>query len=223
MSHIVYRPLPAWTDPVSTPAGHQFKAGWTDTVDILRREVDMIQAGWDDVPIVLQVDADERAMRRDGGIRADAKVRTRGVVVSFDSKHGPLRYACDTFESQWYGQMPSWQANVRAVALGLEALRKVSRYGIAGRGEQYTGWAQIGTGMPPISAVDRMTAGEAVGIVGRWRHHPTEFLDDSIRRNVSGCVDTLYKRGAKVLHPDAGGDADDFKRLVLARNLLVNL
>lgn len=222
MSRILFRPLPAWTDPVSEPIGHQFKAAWSDTVELLRREVDMLNGRWDDVEIVLQVDADERGMRRDGGIRADAKVASRGVVVSFMSKHGPLRYACDTFESHWYGQMPSWQTNVRAVALGLEALRKVSRYGIGQRGEAYAGWSQIGTGML-AGSVDRMTADEAVDVLGRWRHTPIEFLNDSIRRNVNGVVDVLYRRAAKVLHPDAGGDGDEFKRLAMARNLLVNL
>jgi hypothetical protein len=34
----------------------------------------------------------------------------------------------------------TWQDNLRAVALGLEALRRVERYGIAQRGEQYAGW-----------------------------------------------------------------------------------
>jgi hypothetical protein len=227
VSRILFRPLPVWTDPVSTPTGHQFKAGWSDTVEILKREVDTLNGarpGWTtDAEIVLQVDSDERNMRRDGGIRADARVNSRGVVVSFTSKHGPLRYACDTFEASWWGQMPSWQANVRAIALGLEALRKIDRYGIAGRGEQYTGWAQLGTGMPPIRTVTRMTADEAVDVIGRWRHHPTEFLNDAIRRNLNGVVDQLYKRAAKVLHPDAGGDADEFKRVVMARNLLVNL
>lgn len=33
-----------------------------------------------------------------------------------------------------------WQHNVRSIALGLEALRAVDRYGISRRGEQYAGF-----------------------------------------------------------------------------------
>lgn len=148
-ARIVFRPLPAWTDPVTQPRqSHNFKASWSDTVDLLRREVGMLTDRWDS-DVILQVQTDERALRRDGGIRADAKVCGPGVVVSFESRHGPLRYACDTFEATYWRQAPGWQANVRAVALGLEALRKVDRYGIASRGEQYVGFAPLDAG-PPI-------------------------------------------------------------------------
>lgn len=44
--------------------------------------------------------------------------------------------------SSWYGEV-DWQINLRAIALGLEALRKLDRYGITSRGEQYTGWRAI--------------------------------------------------------------------------------
>jgi hypothetical protein len=40
----------------------------------------------------------------------------------------------------------TWQDNLRAIALGLEALRKVDRYGITKNSEQYTGWKQLEAG-----------------------------------------------------------------------------
>jgi hypothetical protein len=43
--------------------------------------------------------------------------------------------------------MDDWQHNVRAIALGLEALRKVDRYGITRRGEQYAGWKALPAGI----------------------------------------------------------------------------
>ena len=72
--------------------------------------------------------------------RANASPKSPAVVIAFESKHGPLQYATDAFTH--------WQANVRAVALGLEALRRVERYGITKHGEQYTGWKQLGSGTP---------------------------------------------------------------------------
>jgi hypothetical protein len=58
-----------------------------------------------------------------------------------------LLTADDTFQFA-VDMFPSWQDNLRAIALGLEALRKVERYGIANRGEQYAGWAQLTAGGP---------------------------------------------------------------------------
>src|SRR5947208_1880483 len=77
----------------------------------------------------------ESDIRLDGRPRARAVASHPGVVLAFDSRHGPLKYAVDTFDR--------WQDNLRAIALGLEHLRAVDRYGVTRRGEQYTGWRQI--------------------------------------------------------------------------------
>src|ERR1700675_3855774 len=79
--------------------------------------------------LVFQIDVRESEIRLDGLPSARARPNDPAVIVSFDSKHGPLRYFCDQFTD--------WQDNIRAIALGLEALRKVERYGITHRGEQY--------------------------------------------------------------------------------------
>lgn len=214
MTAIVFRPLPAWTDAVTQHRrAHQFKASWTDTVALLRREVEMLNDRSFNGVIVLQVQADESAMRRDGGIRADAKVRGPGVIVSFESRHGPLRYACDRFTDAWYGQAPGWQANIRAIALGLEALRAVSRYGIGERGEAYAGWAQLSR---PMGAA--MTVEDAATFLLRFQLHPDEFTRTALRRTDVRTV--LYRRAAARLHPDRNGDADEFRRLTDAHQLL---
>jgi hypothetical protein len=90
----------------------------------------------------LEIAIEPEMFRLDGRPRAGAKASHPGVVLSFKSLAlgKDLRYATDRF---W-----SWQDNLRAVALGLEALRKVERYGIANRGEQYAGWAQLPAGGP---------------------------------------------------------------------------
>jgi hypothetical protein len=215
MTRIIFRPLPAWTDPVTHPRqGHRFKAAWSDTVDILKREVEHLCDVWNP-DVILQVQADEAALRRDGGIRADAKVRDPGIIVSFDSRHGPLRYACDTFESHYWGDMPGWQANVRAVALGLQALRTVDRYGITARGEQYVGFTAL-----PASEEDArmMTVDQAVEFILRFRNHSAEFNERDLRRTAVRTV--LYRRAAAKLHPDRNGDAAEFRMLSDARRLL---
>jgi hypothetical protein len=153
-------------------------------------------------------------MRKDGGIYANAKVNSPGVVVSFDSVHGPLRYACDTFDDDRnWRRMPGWQANVRAIALGLEALRRVSRYGIGSRGEAYTGWAQL-----PAAPGPKMTINDACLFMLRFARSPDEFGRNDLRRTDVRSV--LYRRAAAQLHPDRNGDADEFRRLTAAHSLL---
>lgn len=218
---IMYRPMVRWADPVTDPrVDSPFKSGWTDTLDLLRREVDMLSISRDE-DCVIEVDTAGGNIRADGGMRADAKVIFDGVIVSFDSRFGPLRYATDTFRrASWQSnRMAGWQCNVRAIALGLEALRKVDRYGISRRGEQYTGWKALGSGVP-MPAV-QMTWDEACrvledgaclapGVVSKHRS------DNSFLAHVA----VAYRRAALKSHPDVGGDPEVFKRVTEARDLL---
>ena len=73
------------------------------------------------------------------------------MIVNLDTRHGPMRYPSGRFYAQWSGDMPGWQANVRAVALTLESLRAVDRYGVSQHGEQYRGWQALPAGDGPTS------------------------------------------------------------------------
>lgn len=141
--------------PVARPArrqrlrgAHLFRASWQNTLDLLDRELEHLQAR----NVVLQIDVPEAAVRLDGMLRSTAPDPAfPGVRVAFESVHGPLTYATDAYERQYSDGLKGWQANVRAIALGLEALRAVDRYGVSRRGEQYRGWRQLeaGTGSAP--------------------------------------------------------------------------
>lgn len=126
------RPILMWPGAkTKRPRRSAFKASWSQTSALLRCELAHLRA----TQPVIELEVSEGDCRNDGWLRASARPRSPGVIVSFGSKHGPLRYPCDTFTD--------WQHNVRAIALGLEALRKVDRYGIAALGQQYTGFAQL--------------------------------------------------------------------------------
>ncbi len=133
MTRLEIQPIGNWTDPVTKGRASQyrFRATWTDTLDLLIGEAEQLGA----TLVVLQVDCAPGDIRRDGMLYAKARVGFPGVRVSFDSRHGPLTYATDAYET--------WQANVRALALALQALRAVDRYGVTRRGQQYTGWLAI--------------------------------------------------------------------------------
>lgn len=205
----VIRPLGPWLEPVTAnrTGSHRFKAKWADTLDLLAKETDLLGAN----QVILQIDVTDGELRRDGMLRANARVNFPGVRVAFDSVHGPLTYATDTYEQQYGWALPSWQANIRAIALALEALRAVDRYGVSGRGEQYRGWNAI------AARPATMTVEQAAEFLAHWAGG--QFTADAVRRSADVRA-SAYKAAARKAHPDAGGDADTFSRLTLARELL---
>lgn len=119
----------------------QFSASWGMTVELLARELVMLDAR----AIVIELDIRTQDWRIDGLPRANAVANSPAVRVTFTSKWGPLRY--ETAEYQ------HWQDNVRAIAKSMEALRMVDRYGVSKRGEQYRGWKALPTGTDPADAI----------------------------------------------------------------------
>lgn len=132
---ITFRPLPVWPHQATRNRPYsRFDTPYPKTVEPLVREVEAL-GGRD---IVLGVGLDERDIRLDGQPRANARALSHpGVEISFDSRHGRLAYATDMFTD--------WQDNVRAIALSLEALRAVERWGVS-KGRQYTGFAMLTAG-----------------------------------------------------------------------------
>ena len=204
------RPLGLWTDPETAvrQGSGVFRATWDSTLELLGYEADQLGADL----VVIQVDVQESDFRRDGALKSRARVGHPGAAVSFDSKFGPLRYATDRYAPRWSGDPPGWQANVRAVALALQALRAVDRYGVSTRGEQYTGWSALPAARPGSSVLFdtresaetwmRMAAAESgIGTWASW--------------------DGLYKALARRMHPDAtGGSTDLWDRLDAAAAML---
>lgn len=179
-----FRPLPIWPHK-TTPrharrSRHTFKASWQNTLNLLDRELRHLGAR----NIVVGCGLEERDIRQDGWPRAGAREPSHpGVEVSFDTRHGRLVYATDVCER--------WEHNVRAIALGLEALRAVDRHGITRRGEQYAGFKAL-------------EAGPGDGDAERGRA--------LIREHGS------VKAALFAAHPDHGGSARDFRDVQAARD-----
>jgi len=201
-------PLTTWPWPRTTDrkSSGRFTASWPDTITLLEREVENLG-----IRGALAVRAWCRPgdIRVDGVLRSNAQISEPGVVVSFTSRHGPLTYPCDTYAQIFKKDLPGWQANLRAIALSLEALRAVDRHGVAGRGEQYTGWRRITAGPSSLFA----TADEAIA----WL---ISVVGDSpgARAARPGQLLTIV---ATLAHPDAnGGDRTLWDRYDAARQLL---
>jgi hypothetical protein len=221
---LTFRPLKLWPEGWRDPgreakrADSPFRATYSDTLELLDRELRMIDAR---DPIV-QVAASERDVRLDGQLRADAKVEHPGVILTVDTKRlGTLTYACDRYRRPGYRRDagPAWQHNLRAIALGLEALRTVERYGIAERGQQYAGYRELPSGIAAGPAA--MTLEDAARLLvehGEWgmgEADPRSLVDNP------GLAADYYRHAAKAAHPDTGGDPELFRRLTEARDLLL--
>lgn len=227
MLTVTFRPIKVWPDGwrdrdrerVASP----FRATYRDTKVLLEDELRHLDA----VDAHVQLDVRPGDVRRDGFMRADAKVGHPGVILTVETPaHGTLVYATDRFMAGWRGT-EGWHVNLRAVALGMEALRKVDRYGIADRGQQYAGYRELGAGTPmgppkmTVEAAARFLI--AHGEMGEAPATVDEILTATTDLDgVGGEVLTSYFRHAsKALHPDRGGDPVLFAQLTEARRLLL--
>jgi hypothetical protein len=220
MIRATFRPIDTWPGRLRTDDERhysRFKAHHADTLDLLERELNQLDA----TDIIVQLALTEAQIRNDGWPRSDARPSGPQVAVSFDSKHGPLRYATDVYrgtgDRQW-GCVTGWQANLRAIALGLESLRRVDRYGIAQSGEQYRGWKQLGAGEPIAMGAGSMTVEEAARFLIEQSGYAPSLATSAIESKITR--DEVYRRAAKKLHPDLGGDPALFRQLQDAKAVL---
>lgn len=194
--------MPRWPYPETEHRKPSpFRADYDATLGLLRSELEELGASG---AVALRVVGDANDVRRDGMLRARANITHPGIAVSFTSKFGPLTYPCDTFIT-WRNSGAHWQANLRAVALGLEKLRALDRYGIAGRGEQYAGWRAIEA---PASALMTSAA------------QARTFLIDIVGPRVSQGDDQLVRLAIRRVHPDAGGTTELLASVLEAGKIL---
>jgi hypothetical protein len=204
-------PLPHWQPADADRPYSPFSATYAATLEVLDRELYYLDAR----EAFLQVVASERDVRLDGQLRADARVDHPGVILTIDTRRlGTVVYETDRYQSRsWRGRRAAgWQENLRAIALGLEALRKVERYGIANRGQQYAGFRELGSG---IAAPAALTLEEAARLL--MPDDPDWLLEVGTEDDVAD----RYRWLAKTAHPDHGGDAEAFRRLTSARDALL--
>lgn len=184
---VQFRPIDVWPGTLARSRGRSpFSSKLSATLDLLARELRALDAR----RIVFQIAVGENEIRLDGFPKANAHADHPGIVLAFESKWGPLKYATDVY---W-----TWQDNLRAIALAMESLRRVDRYGVSKRGEQYQGWRALPRSTDPADSIE--TPDQARRVLESW----------------GGDV----KRALFETHPDRGGDPDAFRRVVRARDVL---
>jgi len=175
----------------------QFKASWSSTLTLLDRELSQLNAR----DVIMMIDCTEADLRLDGRMRSNARPMSSKVGLSFNArKRGSLLFCC--------GRFRNWQDNVRGLALGLEALRKLDRYGIIQSTEQYEGFRQLATG----SAATSSEAERAWTVIANAAGMSTV--------SAQGDPPTAFRNARKATHPDSGGSASAFRAVEEAAKIL---
>jgi len=200
-----FRPIDQWPGtPTKSPKSGAFKAKWSATLDQLERELNHLRAK----DIIIEGYFEFGQIRNDGWPKSLAKPSRPGVVLSFEIvKKGRMVMPCDTFDH--------WESNLRAIALTLEHLRAVERYGVTSdRQEQYTGWLKL----PAASATDE--AFECARVIAYKARDVNGAPESAAKKAVenAGYFEVLWKDAARQTHPDTGGNAENFKAVIAARD-----
>jgi hypothetical protein len=200
MINLVFRPVDRWPKAPTPPHRRRdaaFRAPYAKTLDLLEHELDMLKAR----DIIVQAYFTLSQIRNDGWPYSSARPSEPGVIVSCQTPKGPLSFPCDTYHT--------FDDNLRAIALSLQALRAVDRYGVTQHAEQYKGF----TPLPSGETKSREDAAHFVSIHGDIDY--LKILENAEHR------DTALRNAAMKLHPDKPtGSHDLFVRLQEAKEIL---
>lgn len=199
-----FHPLGTWPGK-RTPASYRkparFKLTLGRTYSLLESELNKL--GATNIQILAGFTLDQ--IRNDGWPRSTARRPSDpGVILSFQGRKGALSFPCDRYTT--------WEDNLRAIALSLEALRAVDRYGVTQQSEQYRGWQQL---PPASSAAKSMDADLAATILAGYSvFSAKEIIRDPGKRQEA------YRQTARATHPDAGGSHEAFVQVQEAMRVL---
>lgn len=192
--------IDVWPGPLTQERRRPpFRLDYARTNRLLERELIHIAAS----NVALRCAVSPMQIRQDGRLYANAKTAHPGVILCFDSAEGAMSMPCDTFDE--------WLANLHAIAVALEDLRRISRYGVGqsvNGHAQYKGWTALA---PPIEQWSKEAAREFLQNLLGMQETPT---DDA-------AIAEMLRRAERQTHPDVGGNPDHFKRVQVARKLLL--
>ena len=178
MIDLRFRPLEKWPGELAgiKPA---FKMKYDKTLDALEYELRKLNAS----NVMVEAGFALQQIRNDGWPHSGARPAHAGVVLYFDSAEGPMRFPC--------GNYNSWTANLHAIALTLENLRAIDRYGVTVTHQQYAGFKML------PAADSRATVQHAATILAGIAVRPVDYILEDAE-----CFRQAYRLAARKCHPD---------------------
>lgn len=135
-------------------------------------------------------------LRIDGLPRSDQRIPDDpGVAVYFERKAVRLAFACDKYDRP--------EHNLRAIAMHLEALRGMERWGVGSLDQAFAGYQALPDPDAPRSWWDVL--GMSLADVQAVRNLGAAMAGELLLRE--------YRNRAKTVHPDAGGTQEAFVEL----------
>lgn len=132
--------------------------------------------------------------RHDGLPYSDGRSEDPGVAVWCVYNGRERAFACD----QW----TTHAENLRAIALSIEALRGLTRWGMADVAERaFAGFAALPPGGPDVIA-------EPVKRPWREVFEIRHVLSEMLKEDLLAIVKARHRKAIAEAHPDAGGDAE---------------
>jgi hypothetical protein len=209
MIDLRFRPLTRWIGQKRATHNRKrasFSTPYVKLLDRLEYELKNLKA----LNVVVEAGFREDQIRNDGWPYGSASPREPGVILSFDSKYGPLSLPCDYFTE--------WQKNLHAITLHLEHLRLATAYGVGEHGEQYRGWKAL----PPPGGehslqelAERLISFSEMGAV----YTAERLLNDP------DAFDKVYRAAARNTHvdravhiagwrPESWGEVQEARRII---------
>jgi hypothetical protein len=216
MLNIQIRPVTLWPGKeTKSPKRSQFKQTYKNTLELLEYELSKADAQMSS--LVIEMWVDPKDIRLDGQLRVTAKpVVKQGVIFRFtrltNIRWSPerqcnvgtpqqLAYPCDAFDR--------WQDNLRAIALSMERLRSVERYGVFK-------YDDIVSRLALPSAEGKVSTRESAAAF--LAQHSGVAMKEILFSDTARA--TAYRKAAHALHPDRGGDPEKFVKLAEANKVL---
>jgi hypothetical protein len=210
---IVFRPMKKW--PEGVPLERQkapFKADHSDTLRLIAREVQMIHG----VDAMIELALHEKQFTREGSPYRDASPDHPGVIVRVRKPVKNPRGERDMVPLYFpAGRYRTWQANLRAVAIVMEDLRRADRYGVTQNSQQYLGFGRY---LPGPTHTGVLTLEAAARFI--VQHTPELIQYGRIIENAD-VYRHAYHAAARKLHPDSPKhDTEQWDQLIAAKTLL---
>ena len=216
MLNIQIRPITKWPGKENPdPRWSPFRSTYKQTLSLLEDELYKCQARFSS--LVIEMWGDPRNVRLDGNMRKDAKPFKPGVILRFiretNVRRNPaeagkwicdpqnVSYPCDAFLS--------WEENLRAIALSMQSLRRVERYGVFK-------YDEIISRLALPSAEGKVSTRESAAAF--LATHSGVAMEEILFSDTARS--TAYRKAAYKLHPDQGGNPEEFVKLAEANKVL---